>query len=48
MKQEDIYIKHDGSVLEVKIGLTKFSNDYNDYRPQQSLNDLTPTEVYFG
>lgn len=48
VKQEDIYIKHYESVAEVRIGLTKYFNDYNNYRPHQSLNNLTPDEVYFG
>jgi putative transposase len=48
VKQEDIYIRHYESVAETRIGLTKYFNDYNNYRPHQSLNNLTPDEVYFG
>lgn len=48
VKQEDIYIRQYESVAEVRVGLTKFFNDYNNYRPHQSLNDKTPAEVYFG
>ena len=48
VKQEDIYIRHYESVTEVRAGLTKFFDDYNHYRPHQSLNDKTPAEVYFG
>lgn len=48
IKQEDIYIRHYESVAETRIGLTKYFNDYNNYRPHQSLNNLTPDEVYFG
>lgn len=47
VKQEDIYINHYGSVREVRIGLNKFFNDYNNYRPHQSLDYLTPAQVYF-
>lgn len=48
VKQEDVYINQYSSMTEAKIGLTKFFNDYNNYRPHQSLNNLTPAEVYFG
>lgn len=48
VKQEDVYINHYESIADVKIGLAKFFNDYNNYRPHQSLNDKTPAEVYFG
>lgn len=48
VKQEDIYIRHYESVSETRIGLTKYFNDYNNYRPHQSLNNRTPDEVYFG
>lgn len=48
VKQEDIYIRHYESVSETRIGLTKYFNYYNNYRPHQSLNNLTPDDVYFG
>jgi len=48
VKQENIYINQYSSMTDVKIGLTKFFEDYNNYRPHQSLNNLTPAEVYFG
>jgi len=48
VKQEDVYINHYESIVDVKIGLTRFFDDYNNYRPHQSLNSLTPAEVYFG
>jgi putative transposase len=48
VKQQDIYIKHYGSVAECRAGLTKFFDKYNNYRPHQSLNYQTPAEVYFG
>jgi len=48
VKQENIYINQYGSMTEAKIGLVKFFDDYNNYRPHQSLNNLTPAEVYFG
>jgi len=48
VKQQDIYIRHYESVAECRIGLAKFFDSYNTYRPHQSLNGLTPAEVYFG
>ena len=48
VKQQDIYIKHYESVAECRAGLAKFFEKYNNYRPHQSLNGLTPSEVYFG
>jgi len=48
VKQEDIYINHYESILEVRAGLSKYFNRYNNYRPHQSLNGRTPAEVYFG
>ncbi len=48
VKQEDIYIKQYSSVAETRVGLTKFFDDYNNFRPHQSLNDKTPAEVYFN
>ena len=48
VKQQDIYIRHYESVAECRTGLAEFFNSYNAYRPHQSLNYLTPAEVYFG
>jgi len=48
VKQQDVYIRHYESVAECRTGLTKFFNSYNTYRPHQSLNNLTPAEIYFG
>lgn len=48
VKQENVYINQYSSMTEAKIGLTRFFNDYNNYRPHQALNGKTPAEVYFG
>jgi putative transposase len=48
VKQQDIYIRHYESVSECRTGLFKFFNTYNYYRPHQSLNYLTPAQVYFN
>ena len=44
VKQQDIYIRHYESVFECRTGLYT----YNCYRPHQSLNYLTPAQVYFN
>ncbi len=48
VKYEYIYINQYSSMPEVKIGLTKYFNSYNNYRPHQSLNNLTPAEIHLG
>lgn len=48
VKYEDIYIKSYNSIPEARIGLTDYLDKYNNRRPHQSLNDLTPAEVYFN
>ncbi len=48
VKYEDIYINQYSSMPEVKLGLTKYFNNYNNYRPHQSLNNLTPAEIHLG
>lgn len=47
VKQEDIYLNSYQDVLETKTGLNKYFPFYNDERRHQSLNYLTPAEMYF-
>ena len=47
VKQENIYLNSYQDVLEVKTGLNKYFPFYNNKRRHQSLNYLTPAEVYF-
>ena len=47
VKQENIYLNSYQNVLEVKTGLNKYFPFYNNKRRHQSLNYLTPAEVYF-
>jgi len=46
VKQEDIYLNSYQDVLETKTGLNKYFPFYNNERRHQSLNYLTPQEVY--
>jgi len=46
VKYEEVYLKEYGSVVELRRGLSCYFHYYNDERSHQSLNNLTPTEVY--
>ncbi len=48
VKYEEIYLKEYSSPREAIQGLREYFNFYNYARLHQSLNDLTPAEVYFG
>jgi putative transposase len=47
VKYEDIYPKGYESLKEVRRGLTKYFEFYNQKRPHQGLDYRTPAEVYF-
>lgn len=47
VKQEDIYLNSYHDILETKTGLNKYFPFYNNERRHQSLNYLTPAEIYF-
>ncbi|MBU0897795.1 IS3 family transposase [Patescibacteria group bacterium] len=47
VKQENIYLNSYQDVLETKAGLNKYFPFYNTKRRHQSLNYLTPAEIYF-
>ena len=48
VKYQEVYINDYESPREASQGITKFINKYNNYRPHQSLKNLTPAQVYFG
>ncbi len=48
VKYQEVYINDYANPCEARIGLTRFLDKYNNYRPHQSLNYLTPAEVYYG
>jgi putative transposase len=47
VKYEKVYLNDWLEVCEARIGLTEYFGEYNDERPHQNLQDLTPAEVYF-
>jgi len=48
LKYQEIYINDYSSPREARNGINKFFEKYNNYRPHQGLNGLTPAEVYYG
>lgn len=48
VKYEDIYPKGYECLKEVRQGLKKYFEFYNEKRPHQGLEYRTPAEVYFG
>ncbi len=48
VKYEDIYLRAYGSVSEVRTGLSRYFNFYNNLRPHSSLDGKTPDQVYFN
>jgi putative transposase len=47
LKYEEIYIRDYQCVSEGRRGIDYYFNLYNHERPHQSLNYMTPAEVYF-
>lgn len=47
VKYENIYLKHYQDIKEAREGLTEYFDFYNNKRFHSSLNDLTPSQVYF-
>lgn len=47
VKYEEIYPKCYESLKEVRLGLIKYFEFYNEKRPHQGLQYQTPAEVYF-
>jgi putative transposase len=48
IKQEEVYLKQYSTPLEAIQSMEQYVNYYNEYRPHQSLNYLTPNAVYNG
>jgi len=48
VKYQEVYINDYSSPREARSRLSRFLEKYNNYRPHQSLNYLTPAEVYYG
>lgn len=47
VKYEDIYIKDYDNVVELYSGLEQYFEFYNNQRPHQSLDYMTPANIYF-
>jgi len=48
LKYEDIYLKGYEIVVECRKALGEYINRYNDIREDSSLDENTPSDVYFG
>lgn len=48
IKQEEVYLKQYTTPLEAIQSMEQYVNYYNEKRPHQSLNYLTPNQVYYG
>lgn len=48
VKYEEVYLRDYSSFADAKQSLRHFFHDYNTDTPHQSLNYLTPAEMYFG
>ena len=46
VKYEEVYIKQYQTMRDAKLGLNAYFRFYNHERPHQSLNNLTPMEIY--
>lgn len=47
VKYENIYLKYYQDIKEAREGLAEYFDFFNNKRFHSSLNDLTPTQVYF-
>ena len=48
LKYEDIYLREYQNLVELEAGIGKWLNFYNHERLHQSLNDMTPWQVWLG
>lgn len=46
VKYEEIYLFEHATITALREGLAKCFGRYNDWRPHESLGNLTPAEVY--
>lgn len=48
VKYENIYLNDYQSVLELRVGLEAYFDEYNHRRPHQALDYATPEEIHYG
>jgi putative transposase len=48
VKYEEVYLNEYGTLSDPRAGLAEYLESYNETRPHQSLDYMTPSEVYFA
>jgi len=48
VKYQEVYLHDYESPRAARLGLSRFLDKYNNYRPHQALGNLTPAEVFYG
>jgi len=48
LKYQEVYLNEYESPREARLGIKRYFEMYNTFRPHQGLGGLTPHEVYFG
>jgi len=48
LKYQEVYLNEYETPAQARRGISEYFECYNTFRPHQSLNDLTPIEVYRG
>ena len=48
VKYQEVYLHDYENPRAARSGLSRYLEKYNNYRPHQSLRNLTPAEVYYG
>ena len=48
LKYQEVYLNEYKTPREARLGISRYFDKYNTYRPHQGIGGLTPHEVYYG